>query len=199
MGHDGDRGDGCAGQASTTHISVADRDGNIVALTNTLLSLFGSKLLSPSTGILLNNGIMWFDPAPGRPNSIAPGQRPLSNMCPLVATRDGAPWFALGGSGGRRILPAVFQMMLFLVDCGLSPDEAVRQPRLNIDGGEAVEVDPRLGEVVFDAVAADGPAKKVEALVSPNHYANPLLAGREGGAAFGAAQLRSPVAGAVGA
>jgi hypothetical protein len=90
-------------------------------------------------------------------------------------------------------------MLLFLVDCGLSPDEAARQPRLNIDGGPVVEVDPRLGSAVFDAIAAVGPAKEVEALVSPNHYANALLAGREGDTAFGAAQLRSPVSGAAGA
>jgi len=195
LGHDGDR----AGQASTTQISVADRDGNLVALTNTLLSLFGSKVLSPSTGILLNNGVMWFDPAPGRPNSIAAGRRPLSNMCPLVVTRGGAPWFALGGSGGRRILPAVFQVTAFLVDCGLSPEQAVAHPRLNVDSSPFVEADPRLGPAVIEAVAAGLPVREVEALVSPNHYANPLIAGREGDIAFGAAQIRSPVSSAVGA
>jgi len=199
LGHDGDTANQGAGQASTTHISVADRDGNLVALTNTLLSLFGSKVLSPNTGILFNDGVMWFDPTPGRPNSIAAGKRPLSNMCPLVVTRDGAPWFALGGSGGRRILPAVFQMTLFLVDCGLAPEEALAQPRLNVDGGPFVEVDPRLGPTVIEAVAASLPVRQVEALVSPNHYANPLIAGREGETAFAAAQLRSPVSAAVGA
>ena len=203
LGHDGDTANQGAnqgaGQASTTHISVADRHGNLVSLTNTLLSLFGSKVLSPSTGILLNNGVMWFDPTPGRPNSIAAGKRPLSNMCPLVVTRDGAPWFALGGSGGRRILPAVFQMTAFLVDCGLSPEEAVAQPRLNVDGGPFVEADPRLGPAVIEAVAAGLPLRQVEALVSPNHYANPLIAGFEGETAFAAAQPRSPVSAAVGA
>jgi gamma-glutamyltranspeptidase/glutathione hydrolase len=195
LGHDGDR----AGQASTTQVSVADREGNLVALTNTLLSLFGSKVLSPSTGILLNNGVMWFDPTPGRPNSIAAGQRPLSNMCPLLVTRGGVPWFALGASCGRRILPAVFQLTAFLVDCGLSPDEAVSQPRLNVDGGPFVEADPRLGRAIVEAVAAALPLHEVEALVSPNHYANPLIAGWEGETAFGAAQLRSPVSAAIAA
>ncbi|HEX9768023.1 MAG TPA: gamma-glutamyltransferase [Kiloniellales bacterium] len=195
LGHDGDR----AGQASTTHVSVADREGNLVALTNTLLSLFGSKVLSRSTGVLLNNAIMWFDPTPGRPNSIAAGRRPLSNMCPLVVTRGAAPWFALGASGGRRILSAVFQLAAFMVDCGLSPDEAVRHPRLNVDGGPFVEADPRLDRSIIEAVAAVLPLSQVEALVSPNHYANPLIAGREGETAFGAAQLPSPVSAAVGA
>ena len=100
-------------------------------------------------------------------------------MCPLVATRGGAPWFALGASGGRRILAAVFQLTAFLVDCGLSVEAAAAQPRLNVDG-------------VL-------PLTEVEALVQPNHYANPVIAGHEDGTAFGAAQLRSPVSGAVGA
>jgi gamma-glutamyltranspeptidase/glutathione hydrolase len=193
LGHDGDS----AGQASTTQVSVADREGNLATLTNTLLSLFGSKVLSPSTGILLNNGVMWFDPTPGHLNTIAAGKRPLSNMCPLLVTRGGAPWFALGASGGRRILPAVFQLTAFLVDCGLSPDDAVRQPRLNVDGAPFVEADPRLGREIIEAVAAALPLREVEALVSPNHYANPLIAGWEGDNAFGAAQLRSPVSAAV--
>jgi gamma-glutamyltranspeptidase/glutathione hydrolase len=100
----------------TSHLSVVDRHGNLVALTQTLLSLFGSKVLLPRTGILMNNGVMWFDPRPGRPNSLAPAKRPLSNMCPAVASRGGEPFFALGASGGRRILPAVLQVASFLTD-----------------------------------------------------------------------------------
>ncbi len=195
IGHDGD----LAGQACTTHISVADAEGNLVALTNTLLSPFGAKVVSPGTGVLLNNGIMWFDPRPGRPNAIAPGKRPLCNMCPLIATRDGGPWFALGGSGGRRILPAVFQVASFLIDGGLPLEAAVRQPRINVDGGPEVEVDPRLGDAVAKAIAEALPIRLVEAVLTPNHYANPVIALRDGAACEGAVQLSSPVAAAVGA
>ena len=195
IGHDGDQ----AGQGCTTHLSVADAEGNLVALTNTLLSPFGAKVVSPGTGVLLNNGIMWFDPRPGRPNSIAPGKRPLSNMCPLVATRDGRPWFALGGSGGRRILPAVFQVASFLIDGGLSLESAVRQPRINVDGGPEVEVDPRLGDAVAKAIAEALPIRLVEAVLTPNHYANPVIALHDGETCQGAAQLPSPVAAAIGA
>lgn len=195
IGHDGDP----AGQGCTTHLSVADAEGNLVALTNTLLSPFGAKVVSPDTGVLLNNGIMWFDPRPGRPNSIAPGKRPLCNMCPLIATRDAGPWFALGGSGGRRILPAVFQVASFLIDCGLSPEAAVGQPRINVDGGPEVEVDPRLGDAVAKSIAEVFPVRLVEAVLSPNHYANPVIALHDGDACLGAAQLPSPVAAAIGA
>ncbi len=195
MGHDGDT----RGQGSTTHLSVADAEGNLVACTNTLLSLFGGKVVLPQTGILMNNGIMWFDPRPGGPNAIAPGQRPLSNMCPLVATRGGAPWFALGASGGRRILPAVFQLASFLVDCGLEPEAAVHQPRLNVDGAGRILVDDRLPPAVAEAVAAVAPVEVVQAILTPNPYANPLLALRDGESCLGAAQIPSPVAAAVGA
>ena len=113
---------------STTHITAIDRDGTIVALTTTLLSSFGSRYVLPGTGILMNNGIMWFDPRPGRPNSIGPGKRALTNMCPVVAMRDGHPWFGVGASGGRRILGAVLQMASFVVDFGIDPASAAHHP-----------------------------------------------------------------------
>jgi gamma-glutamyltranspeptidase/glutathione hydrolase len=195
LGHDGD----AAGQASTTHLSVADGEGNLVSLTNTLLSIFGSRVVSPGTGILLNNGIMWFNPTPGRANSLAAGATPLSNMVPLVVTRGGAPWFALGGSGGRRILPAVLQMTSFLLDLGLSVGEAVHHPRINVDGSALVEVDPRLGEDVLARISSVVPARAVEAMIMPNHYANTIVAGLEDGTCFGAGQVLSPASAAYGA
>ena len=190
MGHDGD----ASGRGSTTHLSVIDGAGNMVALTNTLLSLFGSKVLLPSSGVLMNNGVMWFDPQPGRPNSIAPGVAPLSNMVPLAVTRDGAPWFALGASGGRRILPAVFQLTSFLIDGRLSLEQAVATPRLNVDGGAKVQVDRRLPQAVFDAVEARRPAEWAEAKVSPNYFANPQIVMRDGTDCLGVAETRLPVA-----
>ena len=121
---------------STTHITAIDREGTIVALTTTLLSSFGSRYVLPSTGILMNNGIMWFDPRPGRPNSMMPGKRALTNMCPVVAARDGRPWFGIGASGGRRILAAVLQMASFVVDFGMDPEAAAHHPRIDVNGGE---------------------------------------------------------------
>ena len=73
-----------ARRACTTHFSVVDRHGNLCAVTQTLLSIFGSRVVSPSTGLLLNNGIMWFDPEPGKPNSLGPGKRCLGNFCPVI-------------------------------------------------------------------------------------------------------------------
>jgi len=131
------------GPACTSHLNAVDRHGNLVALTQTLLSTFGSKLLGPRTGLLLNNGIMWFDPRPGRPNSIAPGVQPLSNMCPVIGLGPHRR-FALGASGGRRILPAVLQITAFLVDLNQRLEPAFHQPRLDVSGPDLVTVDDRL-------------------------------------------------------
>ncbi|MGH6932005.1 MAG: gamma-glutamyltransferase family protein [Dongiaceae bacterium] len=141
----------------TSHVSVVDREGTMVSLTQTLLSRFGSKVLLPATGVLMNNGIMWFDPRPGRPNSIAPGRRPLSNMCPVIVRRDREPWLALGASGGRRILPAIAQLVSFLVDFGMSLQEAFHCPRLDMSGDGRVTADERLAEPVRRNLAAQWP------------------------------------------
>src|ERR1700716_2883664 len=97
--------------ACTTHFSVVDRDGNMAAVTQTLLSGFGSRYVTPQSGVTMNNGIMWFDPTPGAPNSLEPGKRCLTNYTPVLAQAEDGRRLALGASGGRRILPAVMQML----------------------------------------------------------------------------------------
>ncbi|MBT6510158.1 MAG: gamma-glutamyltransferase, partial [Rhodospirillaceae bacterium] len=136
------------GESCTTHLTVVDAKGNMVALTQTLLSVFGSRVMLPNIGFLMNNGIMWFDPRPGGPNGLKPGRRPLSNMCPAVVT--GAPGgnFALGASGGRRIFPAVFQLISFLTDHGMSLNDAFRVPRIDVSGTDVVTVDSRMDPAV---------------------------------------------------
>jgi gamma-glutamyltranspeptidase/glutathione hydrolase len=183
--------------ACTTHLCAVDRHGTMVSLTQTLLSPFGSKIVSPSTGILLNNGIMWFDPRPGRPNSMAPAKRPLSNMCPVIATRNGAPWLALGASGGRRILPAVVQIGSMLVDCGLDLESAFHTPRIDVSGGPEVFADRRLAPEVPTALRARFPVREVEHLVLPNLFACPTAVLRDPGMgeALGMTDVVQPVAG----
>src|SRR6202042_3887625 len=80
-----------AAESCTTHITAIDREGGIAALTTTLLSSFGSRYVLPKTGILVNNGVMWFDPQPGQPNSIGPGKRPLTNMFPVIMRNGDRP------------------------------------------------------------------------------------------------------------
>jgi len=185
----------------TTHVSVADKDGNLVALTQTLLSLFGSKVMLPRTGVLMNNGIMWFDPRPGRPNSIRAGRRPLSNMCPAIVERPDGFRCAMGASGGRRILPAVLQLASFLCDYGMSLDEAFHTPRIDVSGTDLVTLDDRLPGSTQAAMAKEFRTLVAPHAVYPKLFACPNAAGHDarGGRALGAAFLMSPWSGAAAA
>jgi gamma-glutamyltranspeptidase/glutathione hydrolase len=190
---------GYASPAShTTHLSVVDRDGNMVALTNTLLARFGSKVVLPKTGITMNNGMMWFDPRPGGPNALAAGKRPLSNMCPVVVTRDGLPWAALGASGGRRIIPAVTQLASFIVDFSMPLEKAFEVPRLDASG-ETIFVDNRFPPEVIDALAARMKVEIVEESVYPGQFANPSAVMRPAASNrnTGMAHVHSPAAAAM--
>ena len=185
--------------STTTHLNVVDRHGNMVALTQTLLSVFGSKVVLPTSGVLMNNGIMWFDPRPGSPNSLAPSKRPLTNMCPMIARHNGKAWFAIGASGGRKILPAVYQIASFLIDHGMTLEDAFHQPRIDASGGENVGVDPRLPAEVRSALAERFPVTETELVVYPTHFACPsaVLRDRNGGMHFGVSDVMSPWSGAV--
>ena len=180
--------------ACTTHLSVVDREGNFVALTQTLLSVFGSKVMLPGTGVLLNNGVMWFDPRPGHPNSIAPGKRPLSNMCPTVVRRADGWTAAMGASGGRRIMPAVFQLLSFLVDYGMTIEEAMHTPRIDASGAPLTLADERLDSGLCDALAQDGATLTVPHGVYPVLFACPNVVARNQalGLSEGGAFVMSP-------
>ena len=184
-------GDGnAASPGCTTHLSVVDGDGNMVALTQTLLSVFGSKLVLPDTGVLMNNGVMWFDPRPGTPNSLAPGRRPLSNMCPAVAERPDGLRIATGASGGRRIMPAVFQLLSLCLDFRMDLDAAFHQGRIDVSGVPWVTVDSRLPPDVADTIAAEFPVEIAEQGVypalfgCPNAVTHHALNGQQEGAAY---------------
>jgi gamma-glutamyltranspeptidase/glutathione hydrolase len=174
-----------------------DREGNMVALTQTLLSRFGSKVLLPQTGIMMNNGIMWFDPRPERPNGIAPGKRPLSNMCPVIARLADGRRVALGASGGRRILPAVAQLLSFLVDFGMDLAAAFHCPRIDVSGGPAATLDSRLPAEIAAAVGRVMPTVSAELAAYPVLFASPSAVLREAGRNHGMADIASPWSGAA--
>jgi gamma-glutamyltranspeptidase/glutathione hydrolase len=117
---------------STTHLSVADGDGNVVSITQTLLAAWGSRVTVPGTGVLFNNGMMWFDPEPGRPNSIAGGKVPLSNMAPLVVSAMDRARATIGSSGGRKIAFHNAQVTMNVLDHGMSMQQAIDAPVIDI-------------------------------------------------------------------
>lgn len=187
--------------ACTTHLSAMDKDGNIVCLTQTLLSLFGSKVVLPQSGILMNNGIMWFDPRPGRPNSIGPAKRPLSNMCPIIVTKNDQPWFAVGASGGRKIMSAVMQVMSMMVDCGMDMEDAFHHPRIDYCGDDRTSIDVRLGADVEAAIAAHMPVVREEVTAYPNNFSKPnaVMRDLETGEFRAIGDISNPVAGSAAA
>lgn len=181
----------------TTHFSVVDRHGNMCAVTQTLLSIFGSRVVSPSTGLLLNNGIMWFDPEPGKPNSLAPDKRVLANYCPVVGVSADGRQFAIGASGGRKILGAVLQLTSFLLDHGMTLEQAFHQPRIDVSGGEHMTVDRALGRDVVQALGEVMPVVEGRRMVFPYLFACPAGVLREGGRNTGCTEIMSPWGDAV--
>jgi gamma-glutamyltranspeptidase/glutathione hydrolase len=125
----------------TTHYSVIDAHGMIVATTTTLNFSFGSGISVPGAGFLMNNEMDDFVSKPGVPNaygllggeanSIAEGKRPLSSMTPTVVLDDGEPWFATGSPGGSRIITSVLQMVVNMIDHEMNLAEATAAPRMH--------------------------------------------------------------------
>ncbi len=141
--------------AHTTHLTVADRDGHVVAATQTINSMFGARFLIPGVGLIPNNYMSNFDPHPGRAQSIAPGKRVPTSMAPMMALRDGRVVYALGLPGGLRIFPSAMQALVNLIDHGMSLQEAVEAPRLWTQG-QAVEVEDAFAGSVLRALRGRG-------------------------------------------
>lgn len=192
MGHDGETHDspGC-----TSHFSVVDGEGNMVAVTQTLLSIFGSRVLSQSTGIPMNNGIMWFDPEPGKPNSLAPGQPCLMNICPALV-RDDTGGFAIGASGGRKILGAVAQLSTLMTDAGMTLEEAFHHPRIDISG-DTLLADAALPEDTISTLNKGFSTSVRPNAVYPFAWACPSAVRRVNGRNSGCTEVMSPWADAV--
>jgi gamma-glutamyltranspeptidase/glutathione hydrolase len=182
-----------AAETCTTHLTVCDQDGTMVAMTTTLLSSMGSRVVLPKSGILMNNGVMWFDPRPNQPNSIAGGKRPLTNMSPIILRDGDRPWFAAGASGGRRILASVTQLLAFVTDFGMTLEQAAHQPRIDVSDPEYLSADRRLPADVIDALTADGPTQVVEHGVMPINFACPnAIISEPDGSRVGISDAASP-------
>jgi gamma-glutamyltranspeptidase / glutathione hydrolase len=141
--------------ATTTHVTTADGDGNIVAMTQTINNAFGARVMVPGTGILLNNTMALFDPHPGHPNSVGPGKRVVSSVSPTLVTQDGQPFLALGLPGGVRIFPSVLQALVNVIDHGMSLQEAVEAPRVWTQGQE-LEVEDAIPPTIRDGLTRRG-------------------------------------------
>lgn len=181
----------------TTHFSVVDRDGNMAAVTQTLLSTFGSKFVTPQTGITMNNGIMWFDPTPGTPNSLGPGKRCLCNYTPVLAEAADGRRLGVGASGGRRITPSVMQILSFVMDYGMELDAAIHQPRIDASEGAIVIGDARLPPEIRNELSARFDYEEARIQTLPMKFACPSVVLRQGETNSGATEIFQPWADAV--
>jgi gamma-glutamyltranspeptidase/glutathione hydrolase len=135
---------------STTHVTAADAEGNVIAVTQTINGLFGACVQVPGTGMIANNYMFNFDPHPGLALSVEPGKRVFTSMAPMMVCAEGRLRYALGLPGGLRIFPSAFQALVNLLDHGMSLQEAVEAPRIWTEGG-VVEI-----EEAFPAEVEEG-------------------------------------------
>jgi gamma-glutamyltranspeptidase/glutathione hydrolase len=129
---------------STTHFSVVDGDGNMVAYTKTINHFFASGITTPGTGIILNDQMDDFDKRPGYANSIAGGKRPLSTMSPTLLLKDGKPYATLGSPGGSRIISTVAMLISNLVDFDMDIQTAINTPRINSYASGPLKIESRI-------------------------------------------------------
>jgi gamma-glutamyltranspeptidase/glutathione hydrolase len=140
---------------NTTHVTVADRDGNVVSATQTINGLFGACVQVPGTGMILNNYMYNFDPHEGRALSIAPGKRVYTSMAPMMILKEGKVAFALGLPGALRIFPSAMQAIVNIIDHGMSVQQAVEAPRVWTNGG-GLELEPAFGDDIATDLQARG-------------------------------------------
>ena len=174
--------------ADTTHLTTADSDGNVVSTTQTIHAVFGSKVTTPGTGMLLNNTMNIFDPHPGNANSIAPGKRMVSSMSPTIVMKDGKPLIALGTPGATRIFPSVLQAIVNVIDHGMTLQEAVEAPRIWTQGQD-LEVESGISGKVQEALKEMGHDVQVVPRVAGGM--NGVLFDQEKGVIRGAACFRA--------
>lgn len=190
----------------TTHFSVIDSDGNVVANTYTLNFSYGNHVTVPGAGFLLNNEMDDFVSAPGVPNAfgmlggeaneIQPGKRPLSSMTPVIVFKDGEPVLATGSPGGSRIISAVMQMLVNVIDHGMNIADATDAPRIHHQWyPDELQLEPGISPDTIALLKAKGHA------IGNSSWAVGSLqsVARKGKMFYGASDPRRPAAGAVGA
>ena len=139
----------------TTALTAADKHGNMVAVNQTLVNSFGSGIVIPGTGIVMNNAMYGLDPTPGTANSIDGRKRRIQNVCPTIVLRDGEAYMALGAPGGRNIQVSVAQAIHHVIDYGMGIQDAVDAPRITRTTGTTF-LDSRFPATVRDELVAMG-------------------------------------------
>ena len=151
----------------TTHVAAADAQGNWVAMTQTVNTGFGSCVVVPGTGVVLNNQMDDFAIAPGTPNAfglvgaeanaVGPRKRPLSSMSPTIVLENGQPILTVGAAGGPTIISQVLQALIRRLDLGLPLDQALAQPRIHHQWSpDALRIESQLDDSIQKTLTSRG-------------------------------------------
>ncbi|MCG7332553.1 gamma-glutamyltransferase [Salinicoccus roseus] len=147
----GDKVDG-----QTTHFSVADQYGNVVSYTTTIEQVFGSGIMVPEYGFMLNNELTDFDAEPGGANEVQPNKRPLSSMTPTIVFDDGKPMLTVGSPGGQTIITSVLQTIINNFEYEMELQAAVEEPRIFTNGMENYTYEEGVPSDVIDRLNGMG-------------------------------------------
>lgn len=146
----------------TTHYSIMDKEGNIVAVTKTVNYVFGSGVVPEGTGIILNDEMDDFDAGTEGVNTVEPNKKPLSSMSPTIVLKDGAPVMAIGAPGSQRIITGVAQVISKVIDHQMDIQDAISAPRIH-DGSD---YDNGVNTMIYETRI---PAETVKALEEMGH------------------------------
>ncbi len=138
--------------ASTTHFSIVDKDGNIVSATHTINYFFGNGYMPDGTGIHLNNIMSPFSANVSSVNLIEPFKVPLSNMSPLIVLKDGMPYMSIGSPGSMRIISAIVQTVINIIEFDMDIQSAIESPRVHHYVGADMEIEGAIGQDVIDGL-----------------------------------------------
>jgi gamma-glutamyltranspeptidase/glutathione hydrolase len=139
----------------TTALAVVDKDRNTVAINQTLVNTFGSGIVVPGTGIVLNNAMYGLNPEPGYANSISGRKRRIQNVCPTILLKNGKPFMAVGAPGGRAIQISIVQTIVHVIDFGMDVQSAIDAPRITREIGD-IQVDNRFSKEICERLMEMG-------------------------------------------
>lgn len=174
--------------ASTVYLTVADRDGRLVSFINSLYSGFGAKVVTPRSGVILQNRGASFTLAEGHPNEIGPGKRPMHTIIPAMALKDGLPWMSYGVMGGDYQPMGHVHVLTNMVDHGMDVQEAVDHPRIFWGEDRVLDAESGLpGDTLADMEKLGHRARRA---IRPHGGAQAILVDRENGFFVGASDPR---------
>jgi gamma-glutamyltranspeptidase/glutathione hydrolase len=152
-------------QTGTVHLSAADEQGTLVSITLTMGNGYGAQVTVDKLGMVLGHGMARFDPEPDHPNSVAPGKRPLHNMCPMIMSVDGKPTIAIGAAGGTKIPNALYEFFCNHLGEKQNFSASIAAPRFNTTGSLDVRLEKEfapdqrvyLQQIGFKVATSPGP------------------------------------------